>query len=1207
MATSYDRGIGGKLRKRPFRRPSTPYDRPPTTLPNPSNSDQRNWVSKLIDPASRIISGSAARLFSSVFRKRLPAPAPLPEANLEPRNELPGEVCTNPSGAKEQGNGEGENQKHSFESSGINEIEQLLKQKTFTRVEFERLIELLRSRTVNLPKDHENKRTEPSISQLVAAQARDEQLIPAQENRGESRISTPTGGFLVPEEEAATLADIAKAYMGSRPSKLSPSSLGFRSQILREDPPLLNIVPSALRSPNMLRAPRSSRHFSGVPQLSESLYMTPRPLRRSAIYSMARSPYTKSHSIAIHKGTEPSDDAYAGSLQSHWTRVDKTLNGGKQVLKRTRSVLDDDSGSVGPMRKIRQKSGLTSPSMYNVPGSPLPSPQTPVGSYSVWGSISKMQKPLSLDGPKLQAAENGAYKLSTTSSAFVPNQSSKVAMKIMQQLDKLVPSPSEKLSESKVAIAPNELNLDMSNGRPFKSTENKHSPRLQNAQHSGTLEGVSGTQLPASGNSLSEKQERIEVNGPVKNIDIGIRSSSVADSVKNTVIGTLSDARPVDSVILGFSSNLPLNERAFQMSASGDVVELEDDNCSSKITSTSHAAEKVEPESYISECKTIVARTVKVEKRVASSERKPAVAENKAADTVSRSADCSIVPSIDAGFASTITSAADSVKPTPPMPPQLSSLFNKSTPKEQPVMTMFGSKSTKKGPAFTFSSTSNNINGASGTKSIDSNCGIKKSTATEDTNPPEATGSGKNEKNLNGQDPKKSSENAITGISTSATPKIFSFGVSTNSNQSNGSLTTAPLFSVSAAPEAPIFGSSASLTFHGSGAATSGCSSSSPMSTAVPVFSASSAFKFGAADSSAATSTTATSSLVSADSELKTKRASLPSSTMGSSVLASTAASTHTTSSVFSFGASVSSSCTTSSFSASNLSQSSTFGATVGSAFGTAIGITPFMQSQFGSSSTPTFGLSGTSSGAAGSPFGPSSSSSKLFSSGSGSGLSSSMSSSASTGSFGSGAGFSFAPASMTASTSSFSFGFRQSTSIFGSGVESTASATGFTFGVSSAASGSTPLTFGSPFGTSSGSLFSFTSAAATTSASTSLSQAQPVFGTKNPAVKFGSASRVNDQIIEDSMAVDRVQASAPVTPPLAGPSSPSSSLNFGFGSAAAPTIGPSAFQFGGHQNTATPQSPSTFPGGGFSVGSGGTDKSNRRIVKIKRDKHRKK
>ena len=33
----------------------------------------------------------------------------------------------------------------------------------------------------------------------------------------------------------------------------------------------------------------------------------------------------------VFQGTEPSDDAYAGSLQSHWTQVDKTLNGGKQV------------------------------------------------------------------------------------------------------------------------------------------------------------------------------------------------------------------------------------------------------------------------------------------------------------------------------------------------------------------------------------------------------------------------------------------------------------------------------------------------------------------------------------------------------------------------------------------------------------------------------------------------------------------------------------------------------------------------------------------------------------------------------------------------------------------------------------------------------------------------------------------------------------
>ena len=37
------------------------------------------------------------------------------------------------------------------------------------------------------------------------------------------------------EDDVASPAQLAKAYMGSRPSKVSPSMLGFRSQALRED------------------------------------------------------------------------------------------------------------------------------------------------------------------------------------------------------------------------------------------------------------------------------------------------------------------------------------------------------------------------------------------------------------------------------------------------------------------------------------------------------------------------------------------------------------------------------------------------------------------------------------------------------------------------------------------------------------------------------------------------------------------------------------------------------------------------------------------------------------------------------------------------------------------------------------------------------------------------------------------------------------
>ena len=37
------------------------------------------------------------------------------------------------------------------------------------------------------------------------------------------------------EDDVASPAQLAKAYMSSRPSKVSPSMLGFRSQALRED------------------------------------------------------------------------------------------------------------------------------------------------------------------------------------------------------------------------------------------------------------------------------------------------------------------------------------------------------------------------------------------------------------------------------------------------------------------------------------------------------------------------------------------------------------------------------------------------------------------------------------------------------------------------------------------------------------------------------------------------------------------------------------------------------------------------------------------------------------------------------------------------------------------------------------------------------------------------------------------------------------
>lgn len=74
---TYEGGAGGKFRNRPGRKSSTPYDRPPTgshALRNPFADEKRSgWLSRIVNPASRIIKSSATRFFASMFQKRLTA------------------------------------------------------------------------------------------------------------------------------------------------------------------------------------------------------------------------------------------------------------------------------------------------------------------------------------------------------------------------------------------------------------------------------------------------------------------------------------------------------------------------------------------------------------------------------------------------------------------------------------------------------------------------------------------------------------------------------------------------------------------------------------------------------------------------------------------------------------------------------------------------------------------------------------------------------------------------------------------------------------------------------------------------------------------------------------------------------------------------------------------------------------------------------
>lgn len=92
----------------------------------------------------------------------------------------------------------------------------------------------------------------------------------------------------VVEDDIASPAELAKAYMGNRPSKVSPSMLGLRGQAIREDASLISDIPFRPKSPAMSLGPKSIRF--GV---NENGFMSPRSRGRSAIYNMARTPYSR--------------------------------------------------------------------------------------------------------------------------------------------------------------------------------------------------------------------------------------------------------------------------------------------------------------------------------------------------------------------------------------------------------------------------------------------------------------------------------------------------------------------------------------------------------------------------------------------------------------------------------------------------------------------------------------------------------------------------------------------------------------------------------------------------------------------------------------------------------------------------------------------------------------------------------------------------
>ncbi|XP_068342802.1 nuclear pore complex protein NUP1-like isoform X2 [Pyrus communis] len=1246
-------GAGGKFRKTPFRRTTqaTPYDRPPTTLRNPSAAND-GWLSKLVDPAQRLISNSAHRLFSSVFRKRLPPPqSPSTGVNHEANMKEKEEVTMDLSGVLRSTIDQCSDPSHpstTDDGGKLTDLEQILEQKTFTRSEIDRLTALLHSRTVGMPIENLEKRSEGIPSKSAVSHDRKEEFpkTPLLDKNGiDSRLaSNPVVSTSVLDEDVASPAELAKAYMGSRPSKVSPSMLGLRSQTHHEDSPILSSVPFPSKSPMMSLVPRNS----GSEWAPQNGFVTPRSRGRSAIYSMARMPYSRVHTTSTFKGAGSTFNAYGGASSSQSVWEHSQPSGSKQgALKRRFSVLDSDIGSVGPIRRIRQKPNLLSSRGLSSPVSST----TILGATISSESAQNLWKPLSLGEPKHKAlSENGDNAGPSTSFSTVPSKSSEMASKILEQLDKLV-SPKEKSSESILHIvrdkSPTKLSPSMlHDARDF--TSQKKDKVRENGPH--TIGALSDSSTILNGaDSATEKKD-------------------ILQNVKTTVSAASNSVHP------------PQKKRAFKMSAHEDFLDLDDDDDYNGVVSDSRGKAEA-----------------------TSTKNTPVYSDVKT--SASPFVSSSSLPNVVATQPSFTYDIVDLPKESHAGLPTFNYGGNVTSVKGSDAATSLfefvGSKSVDKvalpESAFTSSPAvgeSVNVTFSHSNPETSSSVHAAESGATvvQPQRPGEAVG----KNNSNAGDSFVIPKTTVSSPSAPSTTGIVSFGTpSSNSNMNNGSR---PLFT-SSAPS--VFSNLTSP--NSSGGMTLTANTNSVIATTAVTTNSSNGFSLVQAPSFSTTPTvkfelpTASTAVtpVPLNSPLESFEGKKK-ETFGGNNTQDKGLGNLSSTSFAGTSAAIPS--------AANQFQFSLFGtgsgsASIAQASSTATGIASVAQN---SSTEPGSSASSLSHSFAGSTpfsigssiFGPTSTA-KLPGSGTGTALGSSTSSlepssiSSSTApnifaaswqpgkppvfatafnSTSSSTGLSYVASSVapatnsapivsggssiaaTTSTNSVPFVFGGSSTAAGTtnnvpsvfGGSSTAAGTTnnvpSVFGGSSSAAATTinaPITFGgstvsstnnnsgSLFQSSSGasltSMFSFTSTAPTSAPS------QPPFGNPNPVFPFGSPGNNDQMNMEDSMAEDTNQASTPTAPGFGQhfqfgqqPILNSQSASVFGGTPTAPAASP--FQFAGQQNLTNPQNPNPFQasgslganqglGGSFSVGSSGGDgdKSHRRIIKVKHNRPRKK
>ncbi|KAM0969381.1 hypothetical protein COP2_018024 [Malus domestica] len=482
-----ERGAGGKLRKPPSRKPSTtPYSRPPS---NEAARGQRRWLSGIVDPAYRLISGGATRLFPSFFSKSNSVNA-LPSPNDQNHDEQHTETEQNAIGDREDNadvnNGisrtteivgpskksdrliscsdfEGNKKSDQSDDIGLSEIEQLLKGKKFSRQvlhvldEVNHLMEIIHSRAVEPPTvDHKKKNQSFSTAEKAKWPLITNDIPKSSEEKQEDLnkaiwpTSTPLLQSAIRDQVGASPVEIARAFMGSRNSEIDLSSKNAMSKDERA-----TLHGDEFSSKPFLPTPsyKPSACWPGSMVQDQRDYSTPQTERgRFGLHNLPRTPYSRTiFSKSKSKLTQ---------LQGGNDRTQRTLS---TPLKQSQTpiygqprgdTLDGGYGSAGPVRRLRHKSAAQSPAT----GSPYVH-SSPFGSSrgensSATKGFLPAAKNFELGGlsgnSQIQSSDR---KSSSFGVPTVHPQSSLIARTILEHIDRNPPTPKDKSEELKLAFA----------------------------------------------------------------------------------------------------------------------------------------------------------------------------------------------------------------------------------------------------------------------------------------------------------------------------------------------------------------------------------------------------------------------------------------------------------------------------------------------------------------------------------------------------------------------------------------------------------------------------------------------------------------------------------------------------------------------------------------------------------------------------------